>query len=105
MNRFERKTILMTCTGSGIGVACVRRLFEEGASIVAADVRKENVDRVVAEFGPSERIYGTAVDVSDRTKVDAFVSGAAERFGVLHGLVNSAGIRGVGTILDFDPEA
>jgi meso-butanediol dehydrogenase / (S,S)-butanediol dehydrogenase / diacetyl reductase len=105
MNRFDGKTILVTGAGSGIGAACVRRLFEEGASIVAADVRKENVDRVVAEFGPSERIYGAAVDVSDRTQVDAFVSGAVERFGVLHGLVNSAGIRGVGTILDFDPEA
>jgi NAD(P)-dependent dehydrogenase (short-subunit alcohol dehydrogenase family) len=35
----------------------------------------------------------------------AFVSGAVQRFGQLHGLVNSAGIRGVGNILDFDPEA
>lgn len=30
---------------------------------------------------------------------------AVERFGNLYGLVNSAGIRGVGTILDFEEEA
>lgn len=34
----------------------------------------------------------------------AFVSGAVQRFGKLYGLVNSAGIRGVGNVLDVDPE-
>jgi len=68
MKRFEDKTVLVIGAGSGIGAACVRRLFAEGASIAAADVRKEGVDRVVSEFG------------------------------------DSAGIRGVGNILDTDPE-
>ena len=93
MKRFEDKTILVTGAGSGIGAACVRRLFAEGASIAAADVRKEEVDKVVSEFGNSERIYGVGVDVSDRDQVAAFVSGAVRRFGKLDGLVNSAGIR------------
>src|SRR6516165_4935535 len=105
MKRFEGKTILVTGAGSGIGSACVRRLFAEGASIGAADVRKEEVDQVVSEFGNSERIYGVGVDVSDRDQVAAFVSGAVRRFGKLSGLVNSAGIRGVGNVLDTDPEA
>ncbi|WP_179403747.1 SDR family NAD(P)-dependent oxidoreductase [Burkholderia guangdongensis] len=105
MKRFEGKTILVTGAGSGIGAACVRRLFEEGASIVAADVRKDDVDKVVSEFGSSERVYGVAVDVSNRDQVIAFVTDAARRFGALHGLVNSAGIRGVGNVLDFDPDA
>jgi NAD(P)-dependent dehydrogenase (short-subunit alcohol dehydrogenase family) len=105
MERFENKTILVTGAGSGIGAACVRRLFDEGASIVAADVRQAAVDKIVAEFGSSDRIYGVGVDVSDRDQVAAFVSGAMQRFGKLHGLINSAGIRGVGNVLDFDPEA
>ena len=33
------------------------------------------------------------------------MSGAVRRFGKLYGLVNSAGIRGVGNVLDLDPEA
>ena len=81
MKRFEDKTILVTGAGSGIGAACVRRLFAEGASIAAADVRKEELDKVVSEFGNSERIYGVGVDVSDRDQVAAFVSGAVRRFG------------------------
>jgi meso-butanediol dehydrogenase / (S,S)-butanediol dehydrogenase / diacetyl reductase len=95
---------LVTGAGSGIGAACVRRLFAEGASIVAADVRREEVDKVVSEFQETDRIYGVGVDVSDRNQVAAFVSGAVQRFGKLHGLVNSAGIRGVGSVLDVDPE-
>lgn len=105
MNRLENRNILVTGAGSGIGAACVRRLFAEGASIVAADVRGEEVDRLVSEFqASSDRIYGIGVDVSNREEVAAFVSGAVQRFGRLHGLVNSAGIRGVGNVLDVDPE-
>jgi meso-butanediol dehydrogenase / (S,S)-butanediol dehydrogenase / diacetyl reductase len=105
MNRFDDKTVVVTGAGSGIGAAAVRRLFAEGANIVAVDVRKEDVDRVVGEFGGSDRIYGVAVDVSDRAQVADMIAGATARFGALHGLLNSAGIRGVGTILDVDPAA
>jgi meso-butanediol dehydrogenase / (S,S)-butanediol dehydrogenase / diacetyl reductase len=104
MTRFHDKTILVTGAGSGIGAACVRRLFAEGASIAAADVRNEAVDNLLSELGNSERLYGCGIDVSDRNQVIAFVSGAVQRFGKLHGLVNCAGIRGVGNILDTDPE-
>ena len=105
MKRFEGKTILVTGAGSGIGAATVRRLFDEGASVVAADVRKEDVDQVVAEFAGSDRVYGVAVDVSNPEQVAAFVAGAVARFGTLFGLVNCAGIRGVGNILNFDHKA
>ena len=62
MKRFEGRTILVTGAGSGIGAACVRRLFAEGASIAAADVRKEEVDKVVSEVGSSERIFAVGAD-------------------------------------------
>lgn len=105
MKRFEGKTILVTGAGSGIGAACVRRLHAEGAAVVAIDVQKTDVDKVVAEFAGSERIYGAAVDVANREQVASAVAEANTRFGNLYGLVNSAGIRGVGTVLDFEPEA
>src|SRR6516165_6027993 len=104
MKRFEGKTILVTGAGSGIRAACVQRLFAEGASIAAADVRKEEVDRVIAKLENSDRIIGVEADVSDRDQVAAFVSEAVRRFGQPYGLVNSAGIRGVGNILDTDPD-
>ena len=105
MNRFEGKTILVTGAGSGIGAACVRRLFHEGASIVAADIQRQNLENVVSEFGGSDRVQAVTVDVTDRSQVAALVSGAMSRFGTLYGLVNSAGVRCVGNILDLEPDA
>jgi len=51
MKRFQDTAVLITGAGGGIGAACVQRLFAEGASIAAADVRKEEVDRVVSQVG------------------------------------------------------
>ena len=105
MKRFEGKTIVVTGAASGIGTACVRQLVAEGASVAAGDLRKEDVEKALADLGSSDRVLALAVDVSDRDQVNAFVASAAQRFGALHGLVNSAGIRGVGTVIDFDSEA
>jgi meso-butanediol dehydrogenase/(S,S)-butanediol dehydrogenase/diacetyl reductase len=104
MKRFDGKKILVTGAGSGIGAATVRRLFEEGATIVAGDLRKDAVDEVVAEFAGSDRIYSASVDVSDPTQVAAFVSEAVKKIGNLYGLVNCAGVRGLGNILDVEPD-
>ena len=104
MKRFENRTVVVTGAGSGIGAATVRRLFEEGASVVALDMNKEAVDKVAAEFGGSDRIYAAQLDVTDRDAVFAAIDGAVKRFGALYGLANCAGIRGVGNVLDVDPE-
>ena len=59
----------------------------------------------MAEFAGTDKVFAVGVDVSDRDQVAALMSGAVERFGQLYGLVNSAGVRGVGNVLDFEPEA
>ena len=105
MSRFDGKTIVVTGAGSGIGAACVRRLLAEGASVVAADVRMEDVEQLAAEFGDGGRIHAARVDVTDREQVAGLIASAAERFGNLYGLVNSAGIRSVGNVLDLEPDA
>jgi NAD(P)-dependent dehydrogenase (short-subunit alcohol dehydrogenase family) len=100
MKRFEDKTIIVTGAGSGIGAATVRRLVDEGARIAAIDNRKDELEKTIEEASAGDRIFGDILDISDHSAVTAFVSRAAERFGALHGLVNSAGIRGVGSLLD-----
>ncbi|MFT3721112.1 SDR family NAD(P)-dependent oxidoreductase [Pseudorhodoferax sp.] len=105
MKRFEGRTILVTGAGSGIGAACVRRLIDEGAAIVAADVSQPSLDSIVSEFGDGARIVGVCADVTDRQQVASLVAAAVERRGDLHGLVHCAGIRGVDNLLDIEPEA
>jgi meso-butanediol dehydrogenase/(S,S)-butanediol dehydrogenase/diacetyl reductase len=106
MSRFEGKTIIVTGAGSGIGQACVRRLMSEGANLVAVDLHVEPLAAFAREFpGQDGRLLTEALDVANREQVQALVTASVLRFGRLHGLVNSAGIRGVGTVLDFDPDA
>jgi meso-butanediol dehydrogenase/(S,S)-butanediol dehydrogenase/diacetyl reductase len=105
MNRFEGKTVLITGAGSGIGAACVRRLFAEGALLAIADLDRSGIDKITSELGDAERIYGATLDVSDGESVEDFVAQAKRKLGNLHGLINCAGIKGVGNVLDCDVES
>lgn len=104
MNRFEGRTVIVTGAASGIGAACVRRLHSEGADVVAADVSREAVDKLVSEFGGSSRITGVLLDVCDQTAALALAAATRARMGRLNGLVNCAGITGVANVLDVEPE-
>jgi len=55
------------------------------------------LDKLVTALGDDARIYSAAPDVSDGGQVELFVAEATKKFGNLHGLVNCAGIKGVGT--------
>ena len=104
MKRLEGRTVVVTGAGSGIGAACVRRLHAEGAAVVAVDVNQADVDRLVTELS-TDNVLPVAADVVDREKVEAVIGAAVGHFGNLYGLVNCAGVRGVGNVLDFDDEA
>jgi len=104
MARFTEKTAIITGGGSGIGAACVRRLFAEGATVIVADLKKEHAENVVAELNGGDRVLAAGLDVADPVQVDALFSDVIDRFGGVDLLVNSAGILGVGTILTTNHE-
>jgi meso-butanediol dehydrogenase/(S,S)-butanediol dehydrogenase/diacetyl reductase len=105
MKRFEGKTVVVTGAGSGIGAACVRRLHEEGAAVVAVDINPADAEKIIASLGAGAKAIAVGADVSDRASVETAMAAAVERLGNLYGLVNCAGVRGVGTVLDFEDEA
>jgi len=104
VTRFEGKTIIVTGGGSGIGAATVRRLYDEGANVVVADIYREAAEDIVTALGGGERLISIGMDVSDVRQVAGMFDTCLERFGLPAGLVNSAGVRGVGSILDTSPE-
>lgn len=95
----------MTGGGSGIGAACVERLLAEGAFVAAADTDEERLRALEGKFEATGRLETVALDVTDAEQVEAFVAALSVRRGGLHGLVNSAGIVGSGSILDADRHA
>ncbi|KQQ85626.1 SDR family oxidoreductase [Aureimonas sp. Leaf324] len=104
LQRFEGQVVVVTGAASGIGAATVRRLHWEGATIVAADVTREAVDRLVAGFEERERVDGVVLDVCDHAASLQLMQQVREKHGAIHGLVNCAGIKGIGNVFDVDPE-
>jgi NAD(P)-dependent dehydrogenase (short-subunit alcohol dehydrogenase family) len=104
MKRFADKVIIVTGGASGIGAATVRRLHDEGASVVAADLDESRVQAMLDETGYIARTLAVGVDVSDPEQVDLLFRSCVERFGIPDGLANCAGVRGVGSIVNTDPD-
>jgi 3-oxoacyl-[acyl-carrier protein] reductase len=84
---------LVTGGGQGIGFAIARRLGQEGARVVVADVNGEGAEGAAGRLG-QERIdaAGVAGDVRDPGDVERMVAESSERFGPISILVNNAGI-------------
>ena len=92
---FEGKTAMVTGAGSGIGAEIARRLGNQGAKVIVADLNQETASQIAQEI---EKDGGTAApvhqDVSDPVSVQNSVELALKRFGGLNFAVNNAGISG-----------
>ncbi|KAA9162616.1 SDR family oxidoreductase [Amycolatopsis acidicola] len=93
--RFGGRRAVVTGAATGIGAAIARRLADEGAHVVVADIDAQGAGEIAREIG------GTAVklDVTDPAAVHAALGG--EPFDVL---VNNAGIDDWGWFTDVTPQ-
>lgn len=86
-----RRTVLLTGAASGIGAAIREQLERSDYRVIAWD----------AQVGSHLDIE--SVDVTDRATVSRLVSEVETKF-PLYGLVNCAGISGLGALEDIEPE-
>lgn len=88
---FLDKVAIVTGGASGIGLATVKKLLEEGASVAMVDLN-ENVEAIARELG--EKCLGIKCDVSKEEEVVSCVNKTKEQFGHIDYLVANAGIGG-----------
>src|SRR5579871_1328304 len=88
MQRLQDRVAVITGAGSGIGLACVRRLAAEGARIVAVDIDGETGKAAATEAGG---IFVQA-DVTSEDDVRGVYETAAREFGRVDVAFNNAGI-------------
>jgi len=87
MKRLDGKVAIVTGAGSCIGEATARLMAREGASVVVADVDREQAERVAAELDAAVPVE---VDVSDEDDVERMLETAVQSFGGLDVLHNNA---------------
>ena len=88
--QLQGRTFLVSGGSSGLGAACVRMFVGWGANVVIADVNRHAGEALAAELGSPVRFAAT--DVTDEASVQSAVDLARQAFGLLHGLIQCAGI-------------
>ena len=90
MNDLKNKNIIVTGASGGIGSSIVKRLYENGANILASGTRVEKLEELKSKFG---KINILKFDISQNDKIEEFIENATNELGGgLDCIVNNAGI-------------
>jgi NAD(P)-dependent dehydrogenase (short-subunit alcohol dehydrogenase family) len=84
----EKKVLLVTGAGRGMGVDIAKAALAAGYAVVAT---ARNTNTVTAALGQDENLLAVKLDVTDPADAQAAVTAAVERFGRIDVLVNNAG--------------
>src|SRR5512146_2405100 len=94
MRQLQDRIAIVTGGAQGLGAAICRRLAQEGADVVVADIRLSGAEDVaralVSEAG--HRALALNVDVTDETQVRQMLDRTVSEWGRLDILVANAGI-------------
>lgn len=88
----DRKTIIITGSGSGIGKACALRFASDGHNVVLNGRTMEKLETVRDEIGKQDQVLICHGDVSDNEDVNRMTEEVINHFGSIDVVVNNAGI-------------
>ncbi len=94
--RLHGKRAIVTGAAQGIGLACAKRLVQEGATVMLADLNPAGGQAAQAIGQPF-----MACDVGDSAQVQALIAETVKKLGGVDILVNNAGIIATADFLDL----
>lgn len=90
--RLKHRVIMVTGGAQGLGEGIVRRLADDGASVVIADMNGEKAKEVADSLNAEgHRALAVTVDVAEREQVQAAIKATVDAFGKLDVMFNNAG--------------
>ncbi|PKA12743.1 short-chain dehydrogenase [Leptospira meyeri] len=89
--QIQDKVVLITGAAGGIGAACARELYAEGAKLILTDISQKSVDTLAAEFA-KDRVLAMAMDVTDWKSIKKVTKIAVSTFGKIDIVFANAGI-------------
>jgi NAD(P)-dependent dehydrogenase (short-subunit alcohol dehydrogenase family) len=105
MGEFSGKVAIVAGGASGIGRAAAWKLATEEASVVVCGDREDQIEEAVAELRDEGlEASGTRANVTSSIEMEELVGFAAETYGGVDVLVNSAGVQRYGTVVETEEE-
>ena len=99
------KTVVITGSSRGLGLAYAKGYLEAGATVVMNASGKETLTKVTAELkSRGYKAYAYAFDVSDEEQVKKAVDSIEEKVGPIDILINNAGIHRRNMLIDMTSE-
>jgi NAD(P)-dependent dehydrogenase (short-subunit alcohol dehydrogenase family) len=93
MTSLNGKLTLITGGAQGLGAAIAHRLAEQGAIPLIADVKQENLQKIIAEIKSKKgKAFGYKMDVSDVNSVQEVIDQIIKEHGRLDFVINNAGV-------------
>ncbi len=93
MGKLTGKTAIVTGAASGMGKAIAQLYAQEGANVVLADLKQNEIDEVVNAITKSGgKAIGSVCNVSSEKDIQATVDLALKNYKTIDVLVNNAGV-------------
>ena len=91
--KVQNKVIVVTGGGNGMGREVTLNLLAKGAKVFAIDINEVTLQETTRLAGDMKANLATAiVNITDKVAVEALPAKVIEKFGVVDGIINNAGI-------------
>lgn len=105
MTRLKDKVVFITGAGGGLGKAIAVAFAKAGSKVVVADLKEEFLTKTVeAVKAEGAEVLAVTVDVTDYDSVKVALAKTVEKFGTIDIGINNAGVVGIGSIEEIDPD-